>query len=355
MFQADTWLGLRRGSRVPIPVPSVSSRSDFAKPRSFRSVPGLAAIAATLSSIANGAQLVGIRVVVQENDALAVALLRYSIAFACLAPLLCKSSRWPPVRDCAIILVLGAIVAGICPWLLAVSMQYTTASRGALVLCSSPLLTLIAAAVLGYEKCTIRRIAGALCALLGVLVGLSDGLLAGTAQSLVNFGDAIVLFATILLALFNVYAGKMLVRYSATTIAPIATLGGLVVLLGLAAAFGSLRTITMLTGRDWVILLFCGTVGGAGVLLLWSWAIESASAGRVAVFVTAAPMSAALTGAIILSESITIQLIAGTALIVAGICLVYRTEPGAVISERCATDCPLVQPTPAPGRGLRDV
>src|SRR5829696_7909135 len=309
-----------------------------------RSVPGLAAVAATLSSIANGAQLVGTRFVVQVNDALAVALLRYSIAFACLVPLLCKSSRWPPARDCATILVLGAIVAGICPWLLTVSMQHTTASRGALVLCCSPLLTLLAAAVLGYEKCTVRRLAGALCALLGVLVGLSDVLLAETAQSLVNFGDAIVLFTTMLLALFNVYSGKMLLRYGAATVAPIAAMGGLVILVGLAAACGSLTTIPTLTGRDWLVLLFCGTVGGAGVLLLWSLAIEFASAARVAVFVTAAPMSAAITGAIVLSEPITVQLIAGTGLIVAGICLVYRTTPIVGTAEQCATDCPLVHP-----------
>lgn len=194
------------------------------------SATGLAAVAATLSSIANGAQLVATRFVVQQNDPLAVALLRYTIAFACLVPLLPNASRWPTRRDCAIILILGAIVAGICPWLLTLSMQYTTASRGALVLCTSPLLTLTAAALLGYERCTIRRLIGTLCALLGVMVGLSDRLLTGTAQSFVNRGDAVVMFTTILLALFNVYAGTMLRRYRATTIVPIATMGGLVVL-----------------------------------------------------------------------------------------------------------------------------
>jgi drug/metabolite transporter (DMT)-like permease len=270
---------------------------------------------------------------VQQNDPLVVALLRYSIAFVCLLPLLRKASPWPTRRDCAIILGLGSIVAGFCPWFLTLSMQYTTASRGALILCASPLLTLAAAAVLGYEKSTVRRVAGALCALLGVLVGLSDSLWAGTAQSLINLGDAIVLFTTVLLALFNVSAGKMLLRYRATTIAPIATMGGVVVLFGIAAACGSLRTIPLLTGLEWIVLLFCGTAGAAGVLLLWSWAIEHASAGRIAVFVTAAPMSAAITGAVVLSEPITLQLVCGTGLIIAGIYLTYRTAPGAPISE----------------------
>lgn len=292
-----------------------------------RSATGLAAIAATLSSIANGAQLVATRFLVQQNDPLAIALLRYAIAFACLAPLLLTASHWPSRRDCAIILVLGVIVAGICPWLLTLSMRYTTASRASLVLCTSPLLTLTAAALLGYEKCTTRRFAGAAFALLGVLVGLSDGLLAGTARSSINFGDAIALFTTTLLALFNVYAGTMLLRHRATTIVPIATIGGLIVLFGLSAASGSLRAIPLLTYPDWGALLFCGTAGGAGVLFLWAWAIENASAGRIAVFVTAAPMSAAVVGAIALSEPITVQLIAGTALIIVGIYLVYKTTP----------------------------
>jgi drug/metabolite transporter (DMT)-like permease len=324
----------------------------------LRSATGLAAIAATLSSIANGAQLVATRFVVQQNDPLAVALLRYAIAFACLAPLLRNSSRWPTRRDCAIILILGAIVAGICPWLLTLSMQYTTASRAALVICTSPLLTLTAAAVLGYEKCTVRRLAGALCALLGVLVGLSDRLLAGTAGSLINLGDAVALFATILLALFNVYAGTMLLRYRATTIVPIASIGGLIVLFGLSAAHGSLTAIPLLTGPDWLALFFCGTAGGAGVLLLWSWAIEHASAGRVAIFVTAAPMSAAITGAIVLSEPVTIQLLAGTVLILAGIYLVYRTtetptpEPRTADFDRpgAAQSAPSATPSSGPLR-----
>jgi len=313
----------------------------------LRSATGLAATAATLSAIANGAQLVATRFVVQQNDPLVVALLRCAIAFACLVPLLRNLSRCPTRCDCAIILILGAIVAGICPWLLTISMQYTTASRGALVLCTSPLLTLTAAALLGYEKCTVRRLSGALCALLGVLVGLSDRLLAGTAQSFINLGDAIVLVTTILLALFNVYAGTMLLRYRATTIVPVATIGGLVVLFGLAATDGSLRAIPLLTGPDWVALLLCGTVGGAGVLFLWSWAIEHASAGRVAVFVTAAPMSAAIIGAIVLSEPVTVQVVAGTALIVVGIYLVYRTAPEAVTPDPRAVDLArAAQPAP---------
>jgi drug/metabolite transporter (DMT)-like permease len=282
----------------------------------------VAAIAATISSIANGAQLAATRLVVQHQDPLDFALVRYLIAFLCLAPLLRRRGP-PPARDCAIILGLGAVVAGICPWLLTISMRYTTAARGALVICISPLLTLIMSSVLGHEKCTIRRATGACCALLGVSIGLSGQLHAGGVGSWLNFGDAIALSATVLLALFNVCAGRMLARHTAVTIAPIASLGGLVVLFGFAAVGNVFATIPLLTPADWTAALFCGTFGGAAVLLLWSWAIEHASAGRVAVFVTAAPISAATVGTVLLSEPVTEQIVAGTVLVVAGIYLVY--------------------------------
>jgi drug/metabolite transporter (DMT)-like permease len=298
--------------------------------RSVGSPTVLAATAAALSSIANGAQLAATRLVVQHQDPLAFALVRYVIAFLCLAPLLHRK-RWPPARDCTIILGLGAIVAGFCPWLLTISMRYTTAARGALVICTSPLLTLMLAAALGHEKWTIRRAIGACCALLGVSIGLSDQLLTGAVRYLINPGDAIALSTTALLALFNVCAGRMLARHPAATIVPIASLGGLVVLFGFAAVESTLRTVVQLTPVDWVAALFCGTVGGAGVLLLWSWAIEHASAGRVAVFVTAAPMSAAVSGAVLLSEPVTPQIVAGAALIVAGIYLVYYQPLAAAI------------------------
>jgi drug/metabolite transporter (DMT)-like permease len=83
-----------------------------------------------------GICIVATRFLVQQNDPLVVALLRYSIAFVCLLPLLRKASPWPTPRDCAIILGLGSIVADFCPRLLTLSMQYTTASRGALILCA---------------------------------------------------------------------------------------------------------------------------------------------------------------------------------------------------------------------------
>jgi drug/metabolite transporter (DMT)-like permease len=290
--------------------------------RSVRRASVLAATAAAISSVANGAQLAATRLVVQHQDPLAFASIRYLIAFLCLAPLLHRK-RWPPVRDCTIMLGLGAVVAGVCPWLLTISMRYTTAARGALVICISPLLTLMLASVLGHEKCTMRRTMGACCALLGVSVGLSGELRAGAAGYFVNPGDAVALSATVLLALFNVCAGRMLARHPAATIVPIASFGGLVVLFGFAAVDNTLGTIALLKPVDWAAALFCGTIGGAGVLLLWSWAIEHASAGRVAVFVTAAPISAAISGALLLSEPVTPQILAGTALIVAGIYLVY--------------------------------
>lgn len=305
----------------------------------LRTTSGLAATAAAISSIANGAQLAATRLVVQQHDPLAFALLRYAIASACLAPLLYRAHRLP-ARDYATILALGAIVAGICPWLLTISMRYTTASRGALLICTSPLLTLLFASVLGYERCTVRRIIGSCCALVGVIVGLSDQL--GGASSLINRGDAIALSTTVLLALFNVCAGRMMARHPAVTIVPIASLGGLAVLFGFAVADNALRTISQLSATDWAAIVFSGTVGGAGVLLLWTWAIEHASASRIAVFVTAAPMSAAVASAIILSEPITPQSIAGTTLIVAGIYLVYRPAPAAVIS----TSTPACLPPP---------
>jgi drug/metabolite transporter (DMT)-like permease len=153
-------------------------------------------------SIANGAQLVAMLLVVQQHDPLALAFLRYVIASACPAPLLHRS-RWPSTWHCAIIFGLGAVVAG--AWILAISMRYTTASRGVLVICASPLLKLTLASVLGHERCTIRRIAGSCCARLGVTLGLSDQPLAGAGLSSINRGDAIALSRTLLLALSNVW------------------------------------------------------------------------------------------------------------------------------------------------------
>lgn len=74
-------------------------------------------------------------------------------------------------------------------WLLILRCSIRPSSRGALLLCTNPLLRLIATAALGFEETTPRRLAGALCALLSVLLALSDRPLAGIAQSFFNFGE----------------------------------------------------------------------------------------------------------------------------------------------------------------------
>ena len=146
------------------------------------------------------------------------------------------------------------------------------------------------------------------------------------AQTLFNFGDAIVLFTTILLALLNVYAGRILRRLRREYNSPDRNDRRRYCSFrdGRCPRLPKNYSVANWFGTD--RLLFCGTVGGAGVLLLWSRAVEHALAGRIAVFVTASPVSAAIVGPLVLCEPITLNFVSGAVLIVAGIYRCIRVD-----------------------------
>jgi drug/metabolite transporter (DMT)-like permease len=72
---------------------------------------------------------------------------------------------------------------------------------------------------------------------------------------------------------------------------------------------------------QWSVMAFLGVFGGALTFLLWSYALERTTPTRVAVSVTVNPVASALFAAHVLSEPITVNLVAGLVLVAGGIAL----------------------------------
>jgi drug/metabolite transporter (DMT)-like permease len=280
---------------------------------------------AFIAAILFGASVVAVRVAVQDIPPFTLAILRFGQGGFLLLLLLLIWKRgllrigW---RDVPYLALLGVIFFTIFPVTFNMSLRLTEASRGALMLATMPLWSVLLARVAKRERLNTRQISGVFLAFAGVGVVLAErGLtFAGTSLSLV--GDALMLVTALCGAVYGVLAKRMLTRYNAMTVTAYTMMFGTLLLVPVAffedpsSAMARMRIDTV------VLVLFLGIFGGAIGYFLWTFALTWLSPTQVAVFVNLNPMIATLLGATLLAEKLTGIFIAGFAAVLAGVLLV---------------------------------
>src|SRR6476620_8626174 len=129
----------------------------------------LPAAAAAATGILVGAAIVATRFVIGQTSPAALALLRYLIGFGCLLPalLLSRRARFER-RDLLPIGLLGITQFGVVVILLNYALQSMPSGRAALIFATLPLITMLLATTLGYERVTLIKALGVLATIVGV-------------------------------------------------------------------------------------------------------------------------------------------------------------------------------------------
>ncbi|WP_119419454.1 DMT family transporter [Desertibaculum subflavum] len=281
---------------------------------------GLGVLLAIVSSALGGSAAAITRYLVTSADPVTIALLRWGIGFACVAPVaLALRVRWPARRDWPAVAALGIAFFGLFFILYNIAVGYTTAARASLALATLPLQTMLIGAALRIEPLTRRKSAGVAVAMLGVAAALATGLAAAPAGAW--RGELIMIGAVFCMAFYNVLSRPFMQRSSA--------LGFLAV--GMGAGAAALLAVAMLTGRiavlqqfgpsEWAAGLYLGAGGGAAAFILWVLALQRASPTRVATTMTVNPVAAGLLATQLVGEPITPNLVLGLVAVFAGIWL----------------------------------
>lgn len=291
----------------------------------------LANLAGATGCALTGASVVATRFVVDQTDPVTLAFLRYAIAVLCLLPiaLWLKRGREIALRDLTAIAVLGLLFFGVFPWLFSLSLQYTSAARGALALATAPLMTLILSSVLRAEPFGVVKLAAVLTAIIGVIIALSSGE-QGLAAAGPDYwiGDLIMLGAALVAAIYAVAVKPLLGRHPALLVTALSMVAGAI---GLAVPGLVIAIRAGLPGFDWpgvVAVLFLGIGGGAMQFGLWVWAVSRLQPSHAALFLTLTPITAMVLGVAILGEPLTGPLLIGLVLVIAGLLAInWRPRP----------------------------
>jgi drug/metabolite transporter (DMT)-like permease len=280
---------------------------------------------ALIAAIFFGASVVAVRVAVRDVPPLTLAFLRFAQGGLLLLLFLLVSARgllrirW---RDVPYLLLLGAVFFTIFPVTFNTSLRFTEASRGALLLATMPLWSVLLARAAKKERLTARQTYGVLLTIAGVGAVLAErGLtFSGTRPALV--GDALMLVTALCGAVYGVLAKRMLVRYKALTVTAYAMVFGTLLLAPAAFIEDSASAMARMRPDTVMLVLFLGVFGGAIGFYLWTFALARLSPTQVAVYVNVNPMIATLLGATLLSEKLTGVFIVGFAAVVVGVLLV---------------------------------
>jgi drug/metabolite transporter (DMT)-like permease len=138
---------------------------------------------------------------------LALAFLRWLIASILLFPIALPHLRrdWPQIRShLPVMLALGALGIGGFNTLAYIGLNHTSALNGLIIQSAGPIMIMLAALAMFSERIRTRQLAGILISLCGVMIVISKGNMASLAALKVNIGDAWILAAMGVWALYTV-------------------------------------------------------------------------------------------------------------------------------------------------------
>ena len=298
-----------------------------------------ALLAAAATGVQVGAAIVASRFVVAEVPPLTLALMRYAIGFLCLAPF-----AWPVfmlfraspsvgrsfsatvsgVKDLAVMAALGIGQFAVLIALLNFGLQHVGAGRAALIFSLFPLLTLLLSAALGHERITPALATGVLMSIAGVALSLAPKL--GAPHPGHWWGEGAVLASAGVGALCSVLYRPYLQRYPTLPVSALAMGASVLFLAPMALVEGWPARVAGLSAQAWAVVAFIGVSSGAGYFA-WLYALKHESPTRVTVFLALNPVTAAVLGALLLSEPIDGWMFAAIACIGAGLWLATRGVP----------------------------
>ena len=265
------------------------------------------------------------RVIAQELSApLAVAALRFVLSGLAVGGFMLLSEGRLPFpesgRDWGLIWALGffgIFLYGLCFFF---GLQRIPAGRGALVVALNPAVIVMTAWLIGKERMTPRKAIGSLIALAGCLTVIGNGDPLALFQGTVGLGEWLIVGCVMSWTAYTFIGWQASGRFSPLATTFYASLSG-AVLLGLAALVQGNIDPAAWSWRVWSGMGFLAIFGTAIAYTWFTDAVHRLGAGHASIFINLVPVFAVLQAAVLLDERLGLAVLAGGALVIAGVWL----------------------------------
>ena len=302
----DTGLVRKRGT---------GTRAAGSRPSHFRTDLPLLGL-----SVIWGVNFSVIKIALREFEPLAFNALRFVLASATLFVFLRLRGAVPlPARRHWISIVSLGLLANVVYQLLFIyGVDRTLAGNAGLVLATTPVWTLILAAVTGSEHHGLPVWGGVLATLGGMVLVVLGGGGVGLGEGLL-IGDLLLVLASITWAAYTVGTQNLTREYGALAVTSwtlwVGTIG--LVVLGATSLWSTEWGLISRTG--WLGAVYSGVLAIAVAYLIWNHGLEHIGGPRTAAFSNLVPVVALIAAALWLGEDIRPTQIVGAIIIIAGV------------------------------------
>ncbi len=277
--------------------------------------------------ILTGTASVTTRYLVSVLDPVEIAFLRYLLGGLALLPLFFLfRSRVLNKTLFLKIAGLGMLFFALFPFLFSWSFLYTSAARGALVIATIPIWTMLISKAIGHEKISGLSFMAMVLTLLGLSIALADKLMMFSDHEVQFKGELIMLLAALVGAIYAILSRQVLRQVPATTMTPLAMLAGCLCLLPIATTQGIDIHVVALSSLQLGLMAYLGIVAGGIAFFLFNWALNKSTATYVTLFVTLNPITAIFLGNLFLGEVIKTNFIVGVLIVFTGLGLAMRSQ-----------------------------
>lgn len=276
-----------------------------------------------------GGTFIAGRVVVQTMGPFSAAFCRFVIASLCLLTLThLLEGKLPHLRRHQVPLIGLLGLTGVVAYnaFFFMGLQTTPASRASLIIATNPTFVAIAAALFLREPLTRLKLAGILTSLLGVSVVISRGDLATLFAGDIGIGDLFLLGSVTSWVVYTLVGKRVMGELSPLVATTYACLVGTAVLLLIALGEGLVTQWAQVAPMAWWGVLYLGALGTAVGFSWYYVGVRAIGTARASIFINLVPVFAITFAALLLGEPITLPLLVGGALVIAGVYLTNRSH-----------------------------
>jgi drug/metabolite transporter (DMT)-like permease len=223
-----------------------------------------------------------------------------------------------PRRDWPRFLVAGTAGMAGYNWFVNAGFELVPAGVGTLVTMVEPLMIAILAALLLGEKLTRYVLAGVAIASAGALVLFWPDITATAPDAVSPRGILYLILCCLGWAIYTIATKPLLDRHGSFTVTAVTMLIAAPIMLG-AASEPLPQLLTRLDAMQWFEVFFLVFATGLGGTMLWNYGVKHLSSSAAGAFLYLIPVVAVAAGALILDEKVTLHVVAGGLIILAGV------------------------------------
>lgn len=272
------------------------------------------------------------KIALYELSPLNLAGLRFIVASLIFGAILViqKGDRLVERKDMFKLIIMGFLSITSYFYIQYTGLLYTTSINASLLLATSPVWTTIASVITRQERVNLKAVGGILLAFMGVSLVISKGNLFMLFASDTIYGDMLMLSNSLVWAVFTVYGKKIMQKYSPFTAVAYIHIFGTIMLLPIVLIQNSLNPVSAIDQLSKISLpsiaavVYLATLCSVYAYYMWYKSIAEIGMVRTASFYYISPLFALLAGIWLLDETVTVFILLGGVMVVAGVYLTNK-------------------------------